>query len=93
MCTAYAEQAAIQCVKWALATFNQQGEVLQAQKDLELSPLLRGSKCAKASAMLLHPCCPVQPPTAPRLCYTILFVNIKISSRLCRLPSSVCTWR
>ena len=26
MCTAHAEQAAIKCVEWALATFNQKGK-------------------------------------------------------------------
>ena len=30
MCTALAEQAAIKCLKWALATFNQQGRALPA---------------------------------------------------------------
>ena len=33
MCTALAVQAAIKCLKWALATFNQQGRALPAWSD------------------------------------------------------------
>lgn len=36
MCTANAEQAAIKCLKWALATFNQQGKCLHGPEDASL---------------------------------------------------------